>query len=147
MMKKLCILFLMCLTIFSFQANISYAENWKTLKTLSDRTIMLDTDSVQHLQINDGTFTDKNAFMFWGKVVFSDNSKMVTKSNIKESLMYFNVFTNNWNQKNYRLTQTKYLDKNKSIIKTFGKTNWNLVKEDSVGALFYDAVIQLSLEK
>ena len=146
-MKKLATIFTLCLCLSLFFIKISNAENWRTLKTTSDRTFMLDIDSVQHLKIDDGTFTDKNAFMFWGKVVFNDNSKMVTQKNIKESLMYFNVFTNNWNQKNYRLVQTKYLDRSKKVIKTFGKGNWQLVKDGSVGDLFYDAVIQLSLEK
>ena len=131
MLKKLIIMLIaLCIT------SVSYAEDWKNIKTNNiDRTIYLDLDSVRLLDVPDLTISNiskQKPLMFTVKVEFNNRSEMLTKYNVKTAIFKFNTLQN-IDGRNYRLTETKYYNINGSLIKTYGETNFTLLKKESMG--------------
>lgn len=128
-MKKL-IFVVLSLLMFSATA---FAENWQKSYEISDRTVYVDTDSVARLNVPDLTVpADKNGLMYTVKVIYKPTSKMYASFNVKTVLMKFNT-VNNIDGRNYRLTETLYLNDAGNVIQKYGKTAFDRIIRDSMG--------------
>ena len=142
MKKILFSVLLLCAVTF---ATICHAESWQSVSTTPTQTIFIDADSVAILSAPDVTAPpSSNALMFSGKITFSDKHPQYVKNNIRTAIMQFNAYQNSNGYSEYRLTQTKYLSNSGQVIKTFGKTHFNMIRKGSMGDVLYNAAKKIA---